>query len=721
MDSNSVYIGKCVDLKDSYTKCGKTSNFINRRGQLQTSYPLNEFVPYIMIMCCNVDDESAIEELIHSQYYEHNTIHNENYKGTGIEWFDYTFNYDEIKDLLENNGYYNKILIDLELVNYLSVLKRKHYNKDNYINKMKLLKDERLNKYSPNDIQFKILENIEHYYSNNNIGKLLAACGVGKTLASLFISKKLKFRTIVIGVPYSNLLDQWKNEITKLYSLNDILLVGGNGTTNLDEIKEFLELTTRNRIIITTYSSSHTIQKLTEEIEFVFNFKVGDEVHHLASRETNSSKQWISFHRIKSDKTLFLTATEKIIDDKTNKIVYSMDDEEIFGKNIYPPISIKWAIDTKKITDYQVILLKNTKDQVDNIIKIIGVPVENKGLFISAYVSLKSIQKYIDLTHILIYCNKTDNAKLITKYINLILEKKLVEISNEDLYYIDLHSNSSEDKETCIDAFKTSKYGIINCVYEFGEGFNCPEINGVVFSENMDSEIRICQCSLRANRLDSNFPNKIAYYMIPWIDTDNWDQVGVPFEKVKKIISKLGNEDDMIKQKIVLYELKPKKPNKPHIPKEGVIYDGFILEDDRDEINKLILRLRYKGTLKSRCSQEEDDLNYIRSINKELNIIDKHNYVKRKKENIMYKDNPEAYFKKHALWKGWYDFLGIETKNFIQTKNEWIRFCKEKNVKSVDMYNKFCMEYPQLPREPSELYLGFTNICNELGLVNKRR
>ena len=34
-----------------------------------------------------------------------------------------------------------------------------------------------------------------------------------------------------------------------------------------------------------------------------------------------------------------------------------------------------------------------------------------------------------------------------------------------------------------------------------------------------------------------------------WIDTDDWDEDGVPFEKVKKIISKLGNEDETISQK----------------------------------------------------------------------------------------------------------------------------------------------------------------------------
>ena len=36
---------------------------------------------------------------------------------------------------------------------------------------------------------------------------------------------------------------------------------------------------------------------------------------------------------------------------------------------------------------------KNTEEQVDNIIKNIGVPISNKELFISSYLSLKSIQK----------------------------------------------------------------------------------------------------------------------------------------------------------------------------------------------------------------------------------------------------------------------------------------------------------------------------------------
>ncbi len=712
-----VYFGKCPDLKSKFNKCGRTSNIINRKYSLQTSYPLSQFNPYMVILCQSKKKEIEIETLIHSEYIEYNTIHKEKYNGTSTEWFDYDFNYAEISKLLKNNFHYNTILINDELGNYMSTLLQKKYCRKDYIQQMRLLKKERVCNYTPNDIQHNILENITQYYTENNKGKLIASCGVGKTLASLFICKKMEYTHILIGVPYSNLLEQWKEEVGKLYLVSDILIIGGSGITDPVKISLFLKLN-RPRIIITTYSSAHLVKSVANELNFKFNIKIGDEAHHLASIAATGTKNWVLFHTINSHKDLYLTATEKFIENKTNKTVYSMDDVQVFGDNIYPKISTKWSIDNKKITDYQVLLLKNTEEQVNDIIKNMRVPIRNRSLFISAYISLKSFQKYSDLTHLLIYCNKTDNAKLIVDYITLIIEKGLITFDEDEFYYKDLHSNSVENKAHCVRKFKLAKYGIISCVYEFGEGFNCPEINGVVFAENMESEFRIIQCALRANRLDIRFPNKIAYYIIPWIDTDEWGDTNTPFEKVKKIIAKLGNEDDIISKKIILSTIAKTKK------KEGktvVVYDDFGLVDDENELKKIKLRLRYKGSLRSKCSVEEDELNYVRNLNKELNIQDKYQYSKTKTIHSHYIDNPASYFMKYAIWKGWYDFLGLETKQFIQTKDEWVTFCQEKKVNSVSMYNDLCKKYIQLPNEPIELYIGFTNIGNELGLFSKRR
>ena len=85
-----------------------------------------------------------------------------------------------------------------------------------------------------------------------------------------------------------------------------------------------------------------------------------------------------------------------------------------------------------------------------------------------------------------------------------------------------------------------------------------------------------------------------------------------------------------------------------------------------------------------------------------------------------YIENPDKYFKENGVWTNWYEFLGLDTTKFIQTKKEWIKFCKEKNAKNVDDYKKLCKEYGDiLPQNPSDFYKGFTNIKNELGLARR--
>ena len=76
----------------------------------------------------------------------------------------------------------------------------------------------------------------------------------------------------------------------------------------------------------------------------------------------------------------------------------------------------------------------------------------------------------------------------------------------------------------------------------------------------------------------------------------------------------------------------------------------------------------------------------------------------------------EEYFK----LKG-YCFIGVNTKKFIQDKNDWINFCKENNVKSLNEYNELCKLNDILPMNPADFYIGFVSIPNELGLYTKRR
>jgi hypothetical protein len=69
----------------------------------------------------------------------------------------------------------------------------------------------------------------------------------------------------------------------------------------------------------------------------------------------------------------------------------------------------------------------------------------NKELFLSAYMALKSIEKYEDLTHILVYTNKTSNADLVIRIIEIILKLDIIDIKKQNYYVKSLHSNNNAE------------------------------------------------------------------------------------------------------------------------------------------------------------------------------------------------------------------------------------------------------------------------------------
>ena len=575
----------------------------------------------------------------------------------------------------------------------------------------------------PNLQQQYILGIIEKFFEQNNIGKLIWACGLGKALLTILIVKLMNYRSIIIGVPGKNLQNQMKNEILKLFpNKSNILFVGGDendnikSTTDKSKILMFLRhnINDEPKFIISTYHSCNLLVDDYIKVEF----KIGDEAHHLVGIETEENRGFRSFHRIYSTKTLFMTATEKIIETKSNKVVYSMEDKSVFGELIDNK-SVHWAIENKKITDYNIIVVKNTETEVDSIIASLGLNNVNKDIFISCYMSLKSFEKYTDLTHILLYANTIDDANLCKKYIDDLLFLNIVPNVRENFYNNSLHSGDGSNIETEVNKFKNCAYGIISSVYIFGEGFDLPKLNGVCIVGNMKSEIRIVQSVLRPNRLEFGNPNKVAYVIIPYIDSDNWELEILSYEKVRTIISNMRNVDETIEQKITLFNgnKKPIGTKKPIYPNH---FDTIWMENC-DELSKLKLRLRHSKSLTSNFSEEQDEYNYVSSINKSLNIQSKKEYFERKSSHINYIEEPEEYFKRKGVWNNWYDFIGVDTKKFIQSKQDWIKFCKEKNVKSLQDYENLCKIFDNLPKEPVYYYIDFTNISNELNIVRHGR
>lgn len=599
--------------------------------------------------------------------------------------------------------------IDVDIVNFV-----KEYN---IIGKQSV-------SIQPLNYQMDVINKLKTIYNKYNKFKLIWACGLGKTILSVFIVDIFKHKKILIGVPTIYLQKQFYNEILKIFpNKNNILCIGSykNYTTDNKKIKyHYKKYKNSNEpiFIVTTYSSCHIFVN-----NFNFDLKIGDESHHLVGIENEETKNYKLFHNIKANKSIFMTATEKNIDNKDNKIMYSMDDVETFG--YYLDIkTVNWAIENKKITDYNVLILSNTEKEIDNIVKELEIKIDDKNLFIVALMVLKAIQEYPKLTHILICCNRNENADIVSNYVKILLDKNIFDIDKDKFYNSSLHSGKKinidlDDEDSEIYKFRNSDYGIISSVYIFGEGFDLPKLNGVVFAENMISDIRIVQTALRPNRLDSSNKDKIAHIIIPYMECDDFTKDDDYFNRVRMIISKLRNVDELIEQKIKIQKII--NNNKQNIS-NGITKYNYQFQDNNNELNKIKLRLIYSRALGSKNSEEQDEYNYVKEINKQLNINSKEMYARSDIRLIHkhYIDKPDDYFKLKGIWYNWYDFLGYDTSQFIQSKNDWIKFCHDKKITTLEDYEKISDIEQCLPKNPAEFYKLFSNIQQELSLYKKR-
>jgi predicted helicase len=699
MEYGYIYI-RSHESYDKYNvyKLGKTTNIVDRDFQ----YATNEVArgKFILVLRMNKSKIDLIEKVLQSKFIKYNI----KFDG-GIEFYNRSI-MNELVSFLQTLNFEFKILSSTE-INKLTRKVRIINRFKNIVQKLTQRKQEIV----PYNYQQNVLDKINDFYSRHDIGKIIWACGTGKTILSIFIAKLLHCNLVLYGVPTRYLQQQIGNEILKLFpNKSNILFVGGNeyshikSTTKKSVIMNFIRKETNEcKFIITTYTSCLLLMNQPE----IFDLKIGDEAHHLVGIE--GGKTYECFHKIKSYKTLFMTATEKVIDSNEPNITYSMDDENIFG-NYIDTKTIYWAIENRKITDYNLLILKNTEEQIDEIIRHLKLKVSNKELFISAFMTLKAIETYKDLTHVLIYANTTDNSELIKIYVNEILNLNILHIKSNEIYNNALHSNLAVDMKTELELFKNSKYGIISCVYIFGEGFDLPKLNGVTFSENMTSEIRIVQSALRPNRLEKNNPTKKAYIIIPIIDTDDLCESNESFSKCKKVITKIRNVDENIERKIVVGSIQNHK-NKTTTTTE---INDYKIDYDDNELEKIKIKLRHSKLLLSNNSEEQNEYNYIKTINKKLNIQTKEQYFEMKRYHRMFIDNPEDYFKIKGVWKGWYDFLNFDTSIFIQSKEEWIKFCRSHKIKSVNNYLEACLNFVCLPKNPALFYKNFTSISHEL-------
>ncbi len=270
-------------------------------------------------------------------------------------------------------------------------------------------KEARKEKKQIREHQETALKETHSYFQNANRGKLIMACGTGKTFTSLKIAENETNENglILFLVPSIALLGQtlreWSNDIEgKLYPIcicSDSKITkksnnDSNGmstvdlalpaTTDVNKIINQLESLKEKKglkVVFSTYQSIDVISKAQKEILAkdstfgIFDLIICDEAHRttgvaLADEEESSFIKVHDNEFIVSKKRLYMTATPRLYDDNSkskakdnNAYLCSMDDRSIYGDEIYR-IGFGEAVQRGLLTDYKVLILTLNHSQV---------------------------------------------------------------------------------------------------------------------------------------------------------------------------------------------------------------------------------------------------------------------------------------------------------------------------------------------------------------------
>ncbi|AHI27615.1 DNA helicase restriction enzyme Type III R subunit (plasmid) [Komagataeibacter xylinus E25] len=237
-------------------------------------------------------------------------------------------------------------------------------------------------------------------FKNHNRGRLIMACGTGKTFTSLKIAEQQVGAggRVLFLVPSLSLLSQTLTEWTQesqvplhSFAVCSDSAVGNQQAENNDEIRinihelrypattdanrlssEFIKRcdNTHMNVVFATYHSIDVISRAQKEHDFPeFDLIVCDEAHRTTGVTFGGEENDSAFVRVHNQDylagrhRLYMTATPSIYGDvaqekaeKEGAIVYGMNNEAIYGPEFHV-ITFSEAVRRKLLVDYKVIVL----------------------------------------------------------------------------------------------------------------------------------------------------------------------------------------------------------------------------------------------------------------------------------------------------------------------------------------------------------------------------
>lgn len=425
------------------------------------------------------------------------------------------------------------------------------------------------------------------HFKENERGKLIMACGTGKTFTSLRIAEnETNSKGLVLFlVPSIALLGQTLREWTadadeSIYPIaicSDAGITrqrGNNDDSTFDSVvdlalpastdvhkivKQFRAKPNHKgmTVVFSTYQSIDVIAKaqkalIKENIPAEFDLIICDEAHRttgvsLSKADESAFTKVHDNNIIKSKKRLYMTATPRLYDENSKSkaaqndaVICSMDDEDIYGDEIYR-IGFGEAVERDLLTDYKVLILTMSENDVpasvqnmiadenseissDDASKLIGCINAMSKQVLGDEGLIKSSDPD-PMKRAVAFCQNINISKRITNTFNqtadvylasdMVVDKnQMVSVSSK---HIDGSMNAPRRDELLgwlkSQAADSNECRVLTNVRCLSEGVDVPSLDAVLFLSARNSQVDVVQSVGRVMRKSPG--KKYGYIVIP--------------------------------------------------------------------------------------------------------------------------------------------------------------------------------------------------------------
>ncbi len=531
-------------------------------------------------------------------------------------------------------------------------------------------------KKKPRPHQTEAIKATKEYFSSpkNTRGKLIMACGTGKTYTSLKIMESLDPKIMLFLAPSIALLSQTFREYTKEKSEpfyasivcsddkvgkskdedNDDIKFSElpiKSSTRLEDILSVYEKAQKENkrfIIFSTYQSALRIKEAQEAGLGEIDLIICDEAHRTvgamySSNERDDKNAFTLCHsdeNIKAKQRLYMTATPKVYSEsskakakESDNVIYSMDDAEIFGEEIYT-LNFSQAIALDLLTDYKVIILAVRKENLSGVTnsvnkkisqleakgtkldkklinnefvcKIVGT---HKGLAKQDLIVLDdenkedhNLQNKDDTApsqRAINFCKSINTSKNIKDSFETIMECYDEELKKKSFKNLKISIDHIDGRMNCKDRlekleelneFQPNTCKVLSNARCLSEGVDVPALDSIVFFDGKSAMVDIIQAVGRVMRKAKN--KKRGYIILPIAleesEIQNLDEAvnNTNFKNIWKVIKALRSHDPSLvdeatfKEKIKIFGSDDGKKQND----EKTLFDAILLQDLADAV-----------------------------------------------------------------------------------------------------------------------------------------